>query len=82
MLKDVSAEVFITGKIREMVIDIFCIDANSSADDSVVVSALKGDLFQKTLHDGMQTASTNIFGTFIDLPGYFCDPSNAIGSKI
>ena len=45
------------------------------------IGSIVGNLFQQSLHNGVQASRTNILGAFIDLKGDLGNPPHAIFGK-
>ena len=63
MSEYITVEILIGGQIRELLLNIGCIDHQVCA---APFYGMEGDVFQQALYHGMQPPGTDIFGGFIE----------------
>ena len=65
-----------------MVVDILRVDLDTSRHEGIIICAFEGNIFEQSLHNGVQPSSTDILGSLIDLPSNLGNPSDAIDLEI
>ncbi len=63
-LEDIAGEVFVFDDAVEAIADVFSVDLDGLA--VIHFGSAEGDIFEEAFHDGMESASADVFGAGVD----------------